>query len=118
MRQELEARCKGCQHAVAKKCIGMWHPLFLKGNHPVHALSAALVLSATSLAAASADKLLAFPGAEGFGAYLKEGRGGKALRITNLKDEGQGSLRWEVEQVEPRTIVFDVSGPTLPVPGT
>ncbi|WNH10379.1 hypothetical protein [Thalassobellus suaedae] len=40
---------------------------------------------------------LAFPTAEGFGAYSKGGRGGQVLYVNNLDDEGKGSLRWAIE---------------------
>ncbi|MDF1663300.1 MAG: pectate lyase [Planctomycetota bacterium] len=61
-------------------------------------------------------KLLAFPGAEGFGQYTRGGRGGALCFVTNLKDYKKkeavipGSLRAALEQKGPRTVLFRVSG--------
>jgi len=52
----------------------------------------------------------AFPGAEGFGAGSIGGRGGKVHFVTNLNDDGPGSLRRAVEADGPRTVVFRISG--------
>ena len=67
-----------------------------------------LVLVTSSLSEPA--KILAFPGAEGFGAYTPGGRGGKVYEITNLNDTGPGSLREAVEAEGARIVVFRVSG--------
>ncbi len=79
-------------------------PMWILG---ARALACALLLGLTS---AAAKRPLAFKGAEGAGRYSAGGRGGKILRVTNLNDDGAGSLRAAVEAKFSRIITFDVAG--------
>ncbi len=69
----------------------------------------ATVLAAAALCAAGGE-IPAFPGAEGWGADTKAGRGGKVMIVDNLKDSGPGSFRAALQATGPRLIVFRVSG--------
>ena len=73
-----------------------------------------LIVLAVVLISASVfadERVPAFPGADGFGAFTRGGRGGRVVRVTNLNRRGPGSLSWAINEVkEPRVIVFTVSG--------
>lgn len=69
------------------------------------------VLAAPAAAGNLADAdVPAFPGAEGFGAFARGGRGGKVFCVTSLADKGPGTLREATEAKGPRIVVFRVSG--------
>ena len=71
---------------------------------------ALLLFVCLALATAWAKPIPAFPGAEGGGAASVGGRGGAILQVTNLNDDGPGSLRAACEASGPRTVVFRTSG--------
>lgn len=54
--------------------------------------------------------LPAFPGAQGWAAHTRGGRGGKILRVTTLSATGAGSFAEAVGTAGPRIVVFEVGG--------
>lgn len=69
-----------------------------------------MMLLASDGATAQEAELKAFPGAEGWGAASKGGRGGRVIKVTNLNASGPGSLAQACAADGPRIIVFEVSG--------
>jgi len=71
---------------------------------------AVLLASLASAANAAPEPIPAFPGAEGFGKYVRGGRGGQVMFVRNLNDSGPGSLRAACEAEGARIVVFRVGG--------
>ncbi len=102
--------------AIAGRYLGrsrLFHAYFY-----INLLALTILLSANSIYALGQTRgylmestTLAFEGAEGYGAATIGGRGGTVVHVTNLNDNGVGSLRWALEKLEgPRIVVFDVAG--------
>jgi rhamnogalacturonyl hydrolase YesR/pectate lyase len=63
-----------------------------------------------TVAEAPEGRIIAFPGAEGFGRFATGGRGGRICEVTTLNDSGPGSFREALAAHGPRTVVFRVAG--------
>ena len=77
---------------------------------PILLICAGILVLIPSGFAVETPSVPAFPGAEGYGAMTRGGRGGKVILVTNLNDAGPGSLREACEAEGPRIVVFTVSG--------
>ncbi|MCY4743424.1 hypothetical protein NYO99_00390 [Pelomonas sp. UHG3] len=82
----------------------------MRKHAPLISLAMACLLAACATPSSPQLTPPAFPGAEGEGAISVGGRGGRAIYVTTLADDGPGSLRAAVEASGPRTVVFAVSG--------
>ncbi len=74
-----------------------------------------IAAAAVAVGISAQDQAPAFPGAEGFGRYVKGGRQAdfEIRHVTNLNDSGEGSFRNAVKSGTPNKgviVVFDVSG--------
>lgn len=77
-----------------------------------------ILVGITTVEAQANEKVIAFPGADGYGKYTTGGRGGEVCYVTRLDDCSdnnlvEGTLRWAIRHDnggKPRTILFKVAG--------
>lgn len=93
--------------AAMSAAYEMWNPSSAYHVPVIRFLTFSLLLATLTSA-----QIPAFPGAEGFAAHSKGGRGGDVYQVTNLKRNGPGSFHEGISTSPPggRTIVFAVSG--------
>lgn len=80
-----------------------------KGSQNKYEKKATVVVN-TQYGSADMGALKAFPGAKGFGQNAVGGRGGRIIHVTNLNEDGPGSLVEAMYASGPRIVVFDVGG--------
>jgi hypothetical protein len=72
------------------------------------------LLALTLLLQVAVHAQTAFPGAQGFGAASRGGKGGRVIHVTRLDDDVKspkpGSFRWAVLQKGPRVVKFAIAG--------
>lgn len=81
-------------------------------NSLISGISAAitLLLMSASWVTADSEEIRLVDPPEGFGAVTRGGEGGRTIIVTNLSDNGPGSLREALSAQEPRIIEFAVEG--------
>src|SRR5256885_16950441 len=86
---------------------GARKPLNMMNHFLLRVLSLCFFVVGSAGLRGAIDAVVAFPGAEGFGAVAIGGRGGDVYVVSSLSDAGPGSLReWIRSAQGPRTIVF------------
>ena len=92
---------------MAWETLHLRRPVFL---HGCLLASVCLLVLIPNAFAGDTPQVPAFPGAEGYGAPARGGRGGKVIAVTNLNDSGPGSLQAACEAEGSRIVVFRVAG--------